>query len=227
MVWSFQKHNILGFLLSVVSRNRTVWCERQKSSNERQTCLVNLQQWWAQKQHSTQKCITDVRGQRKMAILYQSARKDVVTRVNNYTLQSRWAEKHLGTQNRADNSRRLHGILFLSAKHRKRRIQRAQSVRNWTVEDWTVFEKSEFLLWPADGRVRIWRKQHGQNLLYVYSSSCCWWWWKGVGNVCMAPPLGSAAIMDQTLSFLYPRRSRSWRTKSILKAGVYPTSPIN
>ncbi len=61
------------------------------------------------------------------------------------------------------SSRRPHRVPLLSAKNRKLRLQFTQVLQNWTTEDWKKVawcDKSPFLLWHSDGRVRIWRKQH-------------------------------------------------------------------
>ncbi len=61
------------------------------------------------------------------------------------------------------NSRRLHRVLLLSAKNRKRRLHFAQAHQNWIIEDWKNVawsDESRFLLRNSDGRVRIWRKEH-------------------------------------------------------------------
>ncbi len=60
------------------------------------------------------------------------------------------------------SSRRPHRVPLLSAKNRKRRLQLAQALQNWTIEDCLVAwsDESRFLLRHSDGRVRIWYKEH-------------------------------------------------------------------
>lgn len=60
-------------------------------------------------------------------------------------------------------SRRPARVPLLSQTNRKRRLLWALERRNWTVEDWKKVawsDESRFVLHHADGRIRIWRKQH-------------------------------------------------------------------
>ncbi len=84
------------------------------------------------------------------------------------------------------SSRRPHRVLLLSAKNRRRRLQFAQSHQNWTIEDWKNVawsDESRFLLQHSDGRVRIWRKEHGSIMPCLNGSG---WWCNGVGYIFLA-----------------------------------------
>ncbi|KAJ8417767.1 hypothetical protein AAFF_G00226100 [Aldrovandia affinis] len=58
------------------------------------------------------------------------------------------------------SSRRPHWVPLLSAKNRKVKLQWAQAHQNWTVEDWKNVAWSDESHRHADGRGRIWCKQH-------------------------------------------------------------------
>jgi hypothetical protein len=60
-------------------------------------------------------------------------------------------------------SRQQHRVPLLSANNKKMMIQWAHNHQHWTIEEWKNIawsDKSRFLLHHADGRVRIWHKQH-------------------------------------------------------------------
>jgi hypothetical protein len=60
-------------------------------------------------------------------------------------------------------SRRPHWVQLLSAKNKKKLLQWARDHQHWTIEEWKNIawsDESRFLLRHADGRVRIWHKQH-------------------------------------------------------------------
>ncbi len=109
-----------------------------------------------------------VRGQGRMGRLVRDDRKATVTQITtryNQGMQKTISEcttrrtlKQMGY-----SSRRPHRVTLLSAKNRKRRLQFAQALQNWTIEDrknvaW--FDESQFLLQHSDDRVRIWHKEH-------------------------------------------------------------------
>ncbi len=115
-----------------------------------------------------QKCLVDVRGQRRMGRLVRDDRKATVTQITtryNQSMQNTISEyttrqtlKQMGYSNR-----KPHRVPLLSAKNRKLRLQFTQDHQNWTIEDWKNVawsDESRFLLQHSDGRVRIWRKEH-------------------------------------------------------------------
>uniref|UniRef100_A0AAZ3SMV0 Transposase Tc1-like domain-containing protein n=1 Tax=Oncorhynchus tshawytscha TaxID=74940 RepID=A0AAZ3SMV0_ONCTS len=60
-------------------------------------------------------------------------------------------------------SRRPHQVPLLSAKNKKKRLHWARNHQHWTIEEWKNVawsDESRFLLRHADGRDRIWHKQH-------------------------------------------------------------------
>ena len=82
------------------------------------------------------------------------------------------------------------GSYLPAAKHKKKRLQWACGHQQLTIEEWKNIawsDESKFLLRHADGRVRIWHKQHesmAPSLPGVYGSGC--WWCNGVENVFLA-----------------------------------------
>ncbi len=154
LVWVFQKLLIYWDFHTQPSLGlqRIVW--KKKISSKRQLC--------------GQKCLVDIRGQRRMGRLVRDDWKATVTQIitrYNQGMQNTISEcttrrtlKQMGY-----SSRRPHLVPFLSAKNRKRRLQFAQAHQNWTIEDWKNVawsDESRFLLRHSDGRVRIWRKEH-------------------------------------------------------------------
>ncbi len=142
------------FHAQVISRVNRKWSEKEKISSERQLC--------------GQKCLVDVRGQRRMGRLVKDDRKATLTQITtryNQCMQNTISEcttrrtlKQMGS-----SSRRPRRVPLLSNKKRKRRLQFARAHQNWTIEDWKNVawsDESQFLLRHSDGRVRIWRKEH-------------------------------------------------------------------
>ncbi len=115
-----------------------------------------------------QKCLVDVRGQRRMGRLVNDDRKTTVTQITtryNQGMQNTSSEHttRRTLKQMSYSSRRPHRVPLLSAKNRKRRQQFTQAHQNWTIEDWKNIawsDESGFLLQHSDGRVRIWRKEH-------------------------------------------------------------------
>ncbi len=171
--------DLLGFSCTTISRVYRQWLEKEKTSSEWQLC--------------GQKCLVDVRGQRRMGRLVRDDRKATVTQITtryNQGMQNtisecttRWTLKQMGY-----SSRRPHRVPLLSAKNRKRRIQFTQAHRNWTIEDWknaAWSDESRFLLLHSDiCDIRTWK--HGSILPCLNGSGCWWWWYNGVGDVFLA-----------------------------------------
>ncbi len=115
-----------------------------------------------------QKCLVDVRGQRRMGRLVRDDRKATVTEITTRynqgmqnTISERTTRRTLKQMNYS--SRRPHRVPLLSAKNRKLRLQFAQAHQNWTIEDWKSIawsDESRFLLQHSDVRVRFWCKEH-------------------------------------------------------------------
>ncbi len=144
----------LIFTHNHISRIYREWSEKEKISSEWQLC--------------GQKCLVDVRDQRKMGRLVRDYRTATVTQITSRYKQvmqntisehtTRRTLKQMGY-----SSRRPHRVPLLSAKNRKRRLQFTQAQQNWTIEDWKNVawsDESRLLLRHSDGRVRIWRKEH-------------------------------------------------------------------
>ncbi len=91
------------------------------------------------------------------------------------------------------SSRRPHRVQLLSAKNWKRRLQFTQANKNWTIEDWKTFARSDesrFLLRHSDGRVRIRCKVHESMDPSSLNGSGWWWWCKCVGDIFLAHTRG-------------------------------------
>ncbi len=109
--------------------------------------------------------------QRRMGRLVRDNRKATVTQITtryNQGMQNNISERttRRTLKQMVYSSRRPHRVPLLSAKNRKWRLQFAQDHQNWTIEDWKNVvwsDESQCLLQHSDGRVRIWRKEHGQE----------------------------------------------------------------
>ncbi len=104
--------------------------------------------------------------QRRMGRLVRDDRKATVTQITtryNQDMPSNISERtsRRTLKQMGFSSRRPHRVPLLSANNRKRRLQFAQALQNWTIEDWKNVawsDESRFLLRHSDGRVRIWHK---------------------------------------------------------------------
>ncbi len=105
-----------------------------------------------------QKCLVDVRGQRRMDRLVRDDRKTTVTQITtryNQDMQNiisehttRRTQKQMGS-----SSRRPHRCRSCQIRTGTRRIQFTQDHQNWTIEDWKNVawsDESRFLLRHSD-----------------------------------------------------------------------------
>ncbi len=125
-----------------------------------------------------EKCLVEVRGQRRMGRLVRNDRKATVTQITTHYNQGmqntisertkRWTLKQMGY-----SSRRPHRVPLRSAKNRKRRLQFAQAHQNWTIEDWKKVACSD--------ESRGGGGKHGSILPCLNGSG--WWWWCNVWGI--------------------------------------------
>ncbi len=116
-----------------------------------------------------------------MGRLVRDDRKATVTQITtryNQGMQNTISERttHRTLKQMGFSSRRPHRVLLLSAKNRKQRLQFAQALHNWTIEDWKNVawsDESRFLLRHSDGGVRTWRKEH-ESELASHPHPECW-----------------------------------------------------
>ncbi len=118
--WSeyFKNCRFTGFSRTTISRAYREWSEKRKISCERQLC--------------GQKCLVDVRGQRRMGRLVRDDRKATVTQITtcyNQGMQNIISERtSCRTLKQIGYSRRRpHRVPLLSAKNRKQRLKFAQA----------------------------------------------------------------------------------------------------
>ncbi len=126
--------DLLGFSRTTIAKVYRDWSKKEKISSEWQLC--------------GQKCLVDVRGQRRMGRLVEDDRKTTVTQITtryNQGMQNTISEhttcrtlKQMGY-----SSRSPHRVPLLSAKNRKQSLQFAQACQSWTIKDW----KNIALVW--------------------------------------------------------------------------------
>ncbi len=101
--------------------------------------------------------VRNVPGDRKVRVT------QITTRYNQ-GMQKSISEPWISLKKMGYRRRRPHWVLLLSVKNSKLRQQFAQAQQTWTIENWkkvACSEKSDFCyIQHADGRVRIWQKQH-------------------------------------------------------------------
>lgn len=130
------------------------WTTTQKTGSQRRACGRHR--------------LLDARSERRLAKIVRTNRKASVRQIA--------ANLNEGTSVKASERtvrRTLHRMGYgsrrpirkplLSAFNRRRRLQFAKEHKDWTVDDWKKVmwsDESRFQLHHADGRVRIWRKQH-------------------------------------------------------------------
>ena len=140
---------LLGFSHATVSMVYQECCDKQKTFSQQPSCR--------------QKQLIDDGGRWRMARIVQDNRQimaqynsDLQNGISEHT--TRWSLSWMGYC-----SRRPHWVPLLSVKNKKKRLQWAHDHDYWTIEEWKSIswsDKSQFLLHHADGRVRIWCKQH-------------------------------------------------------------------
>ena len=115
---------------------------------------------WAKKQ-------ADERGRKRVARIVQANRRATNRQMAQYNSGVQNSISECTTRRSLSRmgycSRRPHRVQLLSAKNKKKQLQRARHHQYWTIEDWKNIAWSDeyrFLLRHADGRVRIWCKQH-------------------------------------------------------------------
>ncbi len=113
LVW-----DLLGFSRTTISRVYRERSEKEKISSERQLC--------------GQKCLVDVRGQRRIGRLVRDDRKATVTQITsryNQGMQNTISERttRRTLKQMGYSSRRPHWVPLLSAKNSTRRLQFTQS----------------------------------------------------------------------------------------------------
>lgn len=145
---------LLGFSRPTVSRVFREWQLRKKTSSD--------------KDYSGRKRLVNERGERRVARIVRSNRRATTRQITaefnagaSQSISQRTTRRTL--QRMGFSSRRPSRVPLISQKNRKRRLLWAQERRNWSLEEWKKVawsDESRFLLHHADGRIRIWRKQH-------------------------------------------------------------------
>nr|ABQ59678.1 vacuolar protein sorting 52 [Salmo salar]ACX35591.1 vacuolar protein sorting 52 [Salmo salar] len=109
--------------------------------------------------------LVDESGRKGMARIVQANRPQTyITAQHNSGVQNGITERTTRSLSQMGYcSRRPHWVPLISAKNEKQRLQWARNHQHWTIEEWkniALSDESRFVLRHADGRVRIWRKQH-------------------------------------------------------------------
>ncbi len=131
--------DLLGFSCSTISWVYREWSEKEKISSEWQLC--------------GQKCLVEVRGQRRMGRLVRDDRKATVTQIT--TRYNQGMQNTISEQHTTRRTLKQMGYSSRTAKDMKQRLQFAQAHQDWTIEDWNNFvwsDESRFLLRYSDGR---------------------------------------------------------------------------
>ena len=141
---------LLGFSRVRVSRVYQEWCDKQKTSSQLQSC------GWKQ--------LVDERlgeNHASSQVGHKQANNDVVQQRCENDISERTTRRSMSRMGYC--SRRPHRVPLLSAKNKKTWVQLTHGHQHWTIKEWKNIawsDKSQFLLRHADGRIRIWRKQH-------------------------------------------------------------------
>lgn len=130
------------------------WTIKQKTGSQRQTCGRHR--------------VLNARSERRLARVVQRNRRATVRQIASHLNQGATVNVSERTVRRTlrrigYGSRRPVRKPLLSALNKRRRLQFAKEHKHWTVDDWKRVmwsDESRFQMHRADGRMRIWRKQH-------------------------------------------------------------------